>query len=56
MNSSVCPIDGTLTGIMTPGQSSPGSNGNEGVLLIPQSSLAGTLSLDELYCHTQDTC
>ena len=31
------PIDGTLTGTTTPGQSEPESNGNEGLLHIPQS-------------------
>ena len=35
-------IDGTLTGATTLGQSGPGSNGNEGVLHIPQSSITGT--------------
>ena len=37
-NSSIWPIDRTLSGATTPGQSWPGSNGNEGVLRIPQSS------------------
>ena len=32
------PIDRTLSGSPTPGQSGSGSDGNEGVLLIPQSS------------------
>ena len=31
-------MDRTLSGATTPGQSGPGSNGKEGVLLIPQSS------------------
>ena len=35
------PIDGTLTGTTTPGQSVPEINGNEGVLHIPQSSKTG---------------
>ena len=30
-----CPIDGTLTGTSTPGQSGLESNGNKGVLHIP---------------------
>ena len=34
MNSSIWPIDGSLTG--TPGQSGPESNGNEQVLYIAQ--------------------
>ena len=36
--SSVWPIDRTLLGATTPGQSRPESNGNEGVFRIPQSS------------------
>ena len=35
LNSSVWPIDGTLTGTITPSQSGPGSNGNEELLRIP---------------------
>ena len=38
LNISIWSIDGTLTGTTTPGQSKPGSNGNEEVLYIPQSS------------------
>ena len=34
LNSSIWPIDRTLSGITTPRQSGPGSNGNEGVLDI----------------------
>ena len=37
-NGSTWPIDRTLSGATTPGQSGPGSNGNEEVLRIPQSS------------------
>ena len=37
-NSSIWPIDRTLTGATTLSQSGPGSDGNEGVLCIPQSS------------------
>ena len=37
-NSSVWPIDRTLSGATTLGQSGPGSNDNAGVLCIPQSS------------------
>ena len=33
--SSIWPIDRTLSGATTPGQSRPGSDGNEGVLYIP---------------------
>ena len=36
--SSIWPIDRTLSGATTPGQSRPGSNDNEGVFHIPQSS------------------
>ena len=36
--SSIWPIDQTLSGAITPGQSGPESDGNEGVLCIPQSS------------------
>ena len=37
-NSSIWSIDKTLSGATTLGQSGPGSDGNEGVLRIPQSS------------------
>ena len=41
--SSIWPIDRTLSGATTPGQSGPGSYGNERVLRIPQSSsISGT--------------
>ena len=33
------PIDRALSGATTPGQSRPGSDGNKGVLCIPQSSI-----------------
>ena len=36
--SSVCPLDRTLSGATTPGQSGLGRDGNEDVLHIPQSS------------------
>ena len=35
-NSSVWPIDRTLSSATTTGQSGPGSNSNEGVLCIPK--------------------
>ena len=35
---SIWPIDRTLSGVTTPGQSGPRSNGNAGVLCIPQST------------------
>ena len=37
-NSSVWPIDRTLSGVTTPNQSGPGGDGNDGALRIPQSS------------------
>ena len=36
-NSSIWPIDRTLSGAIIPGQSRPESDGNKGVLHIPQS-------------------
>ena len=45
-NSSIWPIDRTLSGATTPGQSGPESDGNEGVLRIPQSSsIIGTYAV-----------
>ena len=42
-NRSIWPIDRTLSGATTPGQSKPGSDSNERVLHIPQSSsITGT--------------
>ena len=35
-NSSIWPIYRTLSDAITPGQSGPGSDGNKGVLRIPQ--------------------
>ena len=37
-NSSIWPIDWTLSGATTPGHSGSGSDGNEEVFCIPQSS------------------
>ena len=46
------PIDRALSGATTPGQSGPGSDGNEGVLRIPQSSsTAGTSPSDCLVSY-----
>ena len=43
-----------LLGATTPGQSKPGSNGNEGVLRIPQSSsIIGSLPSDCLVSYTE---
>ena len=36
--SSIWPVEKTLSGATTTGQSGPGSNGNKGLLRIPQSS------------------
>ena len=50
--SSVWPIDRTLSGATTLGQSGPGSDGNEGVLCIPQSSsITGTSPSDCLVSY-----
>ena len=48
-NSSIWPIDGTLSGATTPGQSGPGSHDIEGVLHIPQSSRTWASSSDLRY-------
>ena len=42
--SSIGPIDKALLGATTPDQSGPGSDGNEGVLRIPQSFSITTTS------------
>ena len=50
--SSISPIDRTLLGVTTPGQSGPGSNSNDEVLHIPQSSsIMGTSPLDCLMSY-----
>ena len=47
LNSSIGPIDKTLSGTTTPSQRGPGSDGNEGVFHIPQSSsITGTSPSD----------
>ena len=46
-NSSIWPIDRTLLGATTPGQSGPGSNGNERQLHISQSSSITKASLSD---------
>ena len=43
INKSMTIINGILTGTITPDQSGPGSNGNEGVLHTPQIPRTGTL-------------
>ena len=54
--SSIWPIDGTLSGATSPGQSGPGSDGNEGVFCILQhSSITGT-SPSHCLVSYPDTC
>ena len=48
---SIKPIDRTLSRATTPGQSGSGSNGNEGVLFIPQISKVGALQSDGLMSY-----
>ena len=50
--SSVWPIDWTITDVSTPGQSGTGSDSNEGVICIHQSScMTGTLTSDCLVSY-----
>ena len=54
--SSIWPTDRTLSGTTTPGQSGPGSVGNEGVLHIHQSSsITGALPLDFLVSYPRQS-
>ena len=51
-NSFTWPIDSTLSGATTQGKSGPGSDGNEGVLCIPQSySITGATPSDCLVSY-----
>ena len=52
--SSVWPIDKALLGATTPGQSGPGSDGNKGVLRIPQSSRFTEASPSDYLLSYQD--
>ena len=55
--SSIRSIDRTLSGATTPGLSGPESDGNEGVLRIPQSSsITGTSALDYLVSYQDTRC
>ena len=55
--SSIKAIDWTLSGATILGQSVPGSNGNEGVLHIPQSSsITGSSSSDCLVSYQDTRC
>ena len=51
-NSSIWPIDRTIPGATTPGQSGSGNNGNEEVLFIPQISKAEASSSDGLMSYS----
>ena len=52
LNISICPIDRILSGSTIKGQSGPRSDGNEGVLDIPQSSgTIGALPPDYLMSY-----
>ena len=51
----VKPIDRTLLGATTPGQSGHGSYGNEGVLYISQSSKTGVLLSDSFVLYPEHT-
>ena len=51
VNSSIWLIDRIWTGTTTSGQSGSGSNGKEGVLHIPQSSMTGDLPSDGLVLY-----
>ena len=54
--SSIWPIDRTLSGATTLGQSGPGGEGNEEVLRIPQSSsITGATPSDCLVSYPGDT-
>ena len=51
------PIDRALSGATIPGQSGSGSNGNEGVLRIPQSpNITGTSPSDCLVSYPGLSC
>ena len=53
--SSIWQINRTLYGATTPGQSTPVSNGNEGVLCIPQGSSITEVSPSDCLVSYQDT-
>ena len=53
---SILPIDRTLSGATTSAQSEPGSDGNKGVLHIPQiCCITGASPSDRLVSYVQDT-
>ena len=51
VSSSIWSIEGTLIGTTTLGQRRSGSNGNEGVLHIPQNSKTGASQWEDLMLH-----
>ena len=53
--SSIWPIDRTLSGATTPGQSGPWSDSKDGVLRIPQSSCITGASPSDCLVSCQDT-
>ena len=52
LSSFIWTMHGTITGTNIPSQSGPGSNGNEGLLSIPQSSWAVTSPSDGLMSYS----
>ena len=54
-NSSIWPIDRTLSGATTPGQSGPGSDDNEWVIYIPQSSNIKQFLIFKLFASFSET-
>ena len=54
-NSFIWPIDKTLSGATTLGQSGPRSDDKEGALCIPQSSSITGTSLSDCFMSYQDT-
>ena len=53
-NRSIWPIDETLTGITTPGQSGPGSNGKEAMTLYSSKFSNWSLITVVVLCYTKD--
>ena len=53
INNSIWFVDGNLTGTTSPGQSRPGSNGNEGVLHISQSFSTGASVSNDLVSYQE---
>ena len=52
-NSSIWPIDSTLSSAITLGQNGPGNDDNEGLLRIPQSSNVNEASGGESYLFAE---